>query len=220
MPLRKTDAGTARCERYPCEACMKSWAAVLMIVPLVLSGHARPGEAFDAGRVFTKGGYVLSLEGGYGEQFDAWNTTITGLDSFNAGVRFGLLPWGATGSGSLKGALEIGVEPFYQRFIDPVDAFFAGLGVVARYHILPFGRFVPYIELSAAPGATDLRVREQDTDFVFLLFGGIGASYFITDRTAFYAGYRLQHISNAYTDSPNRGIYSHTGGVGLSILFP
>jgi hypothetical protein len=56
---------------------MKSWAAVLMIVPLVLSGHARPGEAFDADRVFTKGGYVLSLEGGYGEQFDAWNTTIT-----------------------------------------------------------------------------------------------------------------------------------------------
>jgi lipid A 3-O-deacylase len=142
------------------------------------------------------------------------------LDSFNAGVRFGLLPWGATGSGPLKGALEIGVEPFYQRFIEPVDAFFAGLGVVARYHILPFGRFVPYIELSAAPGATDLRVREQDTDFVFLLFGGIGASYFITDRTAFYAGYRLQHISNAYTDSPNRAIYSHTGVVGLSILFP
>jgi lipid A 3-O-deacylase len=79
---------------------------------------------------------------------------------------------------------------------------------------------VPYIELSVAPGATDLRVREQDTDFVFLLFGGIGASYFITDRTAFYAGYRLQHISNANTDSPNRGINSHTGVIGLSILFP
>jgi hypothetical protein len=51
--------------------------------------------------------------------------------------------------------VNFGVEPFYQRFIEPVDAFFAGLGVVARYHILPFGRFVPYIELSAAPGATD-----------------------------------------------------------------
>ena len=198
---------------------MKSWAVVFMIVPLVLFSNARPGEAFDADRVFTKGGYVLSLEGGYGEQFDAWSTTITSLDVFNAGVRFGLLPWGATGSGPLKGALEIGVEPFYQRFIDPVDAFFAGLGVVARYHILLLGRFVPYIELSVAPGATDLRVREQDTDFVFLLFGGIGASYFITDRTAFYAGYRLQHISNANTDSPNRGINSHTGVIGLSILF-
>ena len=43
---------------------------------------------------------------------------------------------------------------------------------------------------------------------------------FVTDRTALYAGYRFQHISNANTDSPNRGINSHTGVVGLSILFP
>ena len=198
---------------------MKSWPVSLTIVAFLL-GNAASGEAFDAERVFTKGGYVLSVEGGYGEQFDAWNTSITGLDAFNAGVRFGFLPWGTTGSGPFKGAFEIGLEPFYQRFIEPVDAFFAGLGIVARYHILPFGRFVPYLELSAAPGYTDLRVREQNTDLVFLLFGGAGASYFITDRTALYAGYRLQHISNANTDSPNRGINSHTGVVGISIVFP
>jgi Lipid A 3-O-deacylase (PagL) len=197
---------------------MKSWSMVLIVVALL--SNAQPAEAFDADRIFTKGGYVLSLEGGYGEQFDAWNTAITGLDAFNVGIRFGFLPWGATGPDPLKGALEIGVEPFYQRFIEPADAFFAGLGVVARYHLLPFGRFVPYLELAAVPGATDLRVREQNTDFVFLLFGGAGASYFITDRTALYAGYRFQHISNAYTDSPNRGINSHTGVVGLSVVFP
>jgi opacity protein-like surface antigen len=195
-------------------------AVVVVTVACSLSTDARIGEAFDAERVFTKGAYVLSVEGGYGEQFDPWNTATTGLDALNVGVRFGLLPWGTTGSGPLKGALEIGVEPFYQRFIDPVDAFFAGLGVVARYHFLSLGRFVPYVELSAAPGATDLRVREQNTDFVFLLFGGGGASYFVTDRAALYAGYRYQHISNAGTDNPNRGINSHTGVVGLSILFP
>ena len=200
------------------ETRTKFWPIVVIFA--LLLGHAPPGEAFDADRVFTKGAFVLSVEGGYGEQFDAWNTVITGLDAFNTGVRLGFLPWGTTGGGLLKGALEIGVEPFYQRFFEPVDAYFAGLGVVARYHILPFGRFVPYLELAAAPGATDLRVREQNTDVVFLLFGGVGASYFFTDRAAFYAGYRLQHISNANTDSPNRGINSHTGVVGLSILFP
>ena len=78
---------------------------------------------------------------------------------------------------------------------------------------------MPYVELGAAPGATDLNVREQRTDFVFLLFGGVGASYFVTERTALYAGYRLQHISNAGTDSPNQGINSHTGVIGLSIFF-
>jgi opacity protein-like surface antigen len=198
---------------------MKSWPIVLIILNLAL-GHVQRGDAFDAERIFSKSAYVLSLEAGHGEQFDAWDTAITGLDAVNAGLRVGLLPWGPIGFGALKGALELGVEPFYQSFIDPVDAFFAGLGVIARYHFLPFGRFVPYVELSAVPGATDLRVREQNTDFVFLLFGGAGASFFLSDRTALYAGYRFQHISNANTDSPNRGINSHTGVLGISVFFP
>jgi opacity protein-like surface antigen len=193
---------------------------VLVMAALVLVGAGHAAEAFDADAAFHKGGHVVSVEGGYGEQFDLWNASITGLDFFNAGVRLGFLPWGVIGAGPLKGAFEIGVEPFYQRFFEPDDAFFAGLGAVARYHFLPLGRLVPYVELAAAPGGTDLRVREQRTDVVFLLFGGTGASLFVTDRAAVYAGYRLQHISNAGTDSPNQGINSHTGVVGLSIFFP
>ena len=197
---------------------MKSTCA-LAIASLVLLGAVHAGEAFDAETTFRKGGYVLSVEGGYGEQFDLWNASITGLDFFNAGIRVGFLPWGVIGPGPLKGAFEIGVEPFYQRFIDPEDAFFAGLGAVVRYHFLPLGRLVPYVELGAAPGGTDLRVKEQRTDVVFLLFGGVGASYFVAERAVLYAGYRFQHISNAGTDSPNQGINSHTGVVGLSIFF-
>ncbi len=190
-----------------------------MLIVLALLGNVHRADAFDVDAAFPRGGHVFSLEAGYGEQFDAWNTTITGLDAFNAGVRFGFLPWGATGSGLLKGALEIGLEPFYQRFVEPETAFFAGLGAVARYHILPLGRFVPYVELGAAPGYTDLNVREQQTNFVFVLFGGAGASYFVTERTALYAGYRLQHVSNANTSSPNMGINSHTGVIGVSFFF-
>ena len=198
---------------------MKRPALCMVVVALAVLGTVHRGDAFDVDAAFTRGGHVLSLEGGYGEQFDLWNTTITELDFFNAGVRVGFLPWGVVGAGPFKGALEIGVEPFYQRFIEPERAYFAGLGAVARYHFLPLGRLVPYLELGAAPGATDLRVREQRTDVVFLLFGGAGASYFVTERAALYAGYRLQHISNAGTDSPNRGINSHTGVAGLSIFF-
>ena len=198
---------------------MRRSALSMIVVALAVLGSVHRADAFDADTAFTKGGYVLSLEGGYGEQFDLGNATITGLDFFNAGVRIGFLPWGAFGSGPFKGAFEIGVEPIYQRFIDPEHAFFAGLGAVARYHFLPLGRLVPYVELAGAPGGTDLRVREQRTDVVFLLFGGVGASYFLTDRAAVYAGYRLQHISNAGTDTPNQGINSHTGVVGLSIFF-
>jgi hypothetical protein len=198
---------------------MKLWIVSVVTVALSMVVAAPYGEAFDFDAVFPRGGYVLSLEGGYGEQFDLWNTDITGLDAVNIGFRAGWLPWGATGSGVLKGALELGLEPIYQRFIEPDHFFFAGLGAVARYHFLPLGRLVPYVELGAAPGGTDLHVREQQTNFVFLLFGGAGASYFVGERTALYAGYRLQHISNAGTDSPNQGINSHTGVVGVSFFF-
>jgi hypothetical protein len=182
-------------------------------------GVTHRGEALDADAAFGKGARVLSIEGGYGEQFDLGNTTITGLDFFNAGIRLGFVPWGMVDAGPFRGAFEIGLEPIYQRFVDPEHAYFAGLGAVGRFHFLPLGRLVPYVELGAAPGATDLRVREQQTDVVFLLFGGAGASFFLTDRTALYAGYRLQHISNAGTDTPNQGINSHTGVIGLSIFF-
>jgi Lipid A 3-O-deacylase (PagL) len=190
-----------------------------VLLGLVFLGPPHGAEAFDADAAFPRGGYVLSLEGVYGEQFNPWHETITGFDFFNVGVRFGFLPWGAVGSGAFKGAFEIGFEPIYQRFVEPETAFFAGLGAVARYHFLPLGRFVPYVELGAAPGYTDLNVREQQTNFVFLLFGGVGASFFVADQTALYAGYRLQHISNAGTSTPNQGINSHTGVVGVSFFF-
>ena len=193
----------------------------LALLALALLGHVDRADAFDVDAAFPRGGYVVSLEGGYGEQFDAWNTAITGFDFFNAGVRFGFLPWGAVGSGPFKGAFEIGLEPIYQRFFEPEKekAFFAGLGAVARYHLLPLGRFVPYVELGGAPGYTDLHSREQQHNLVFLLFGGAGASVFVADKTALYAGYRLQHVSNAGTSSPNQGINSHSGVFGVSFFF-
>jgi len=119
----------------------------------------------------------------------------------------------------LRGALEIGVEPLYQRYVEPVDAFYAGLAAVVRYHLLPFGRLVPYVEVAGAAGGTDLKVPEIDSNFSFLLFGGAGLSYFVSDRVALYAGYRFQHVSNARTSSPNFGVNSNTGVVGMSYFF-
>ena len=198
---------------------MRDRTFCLTLIALALLGHVHRADAFDVDAAFPKGGYVLSVEGGYGEQFDLWNTTtITGFDFFNAGVRFGFLPWGAVGSGPLRGAFEIGLEPIYQRFVEPKTAFFAGVDAVARYHFLPLGRFVPYVELGAGPGYNDLHSREQQSNFIFLLFGGVGASYFLTERTALYAGYRFQHMSNAYTSHPNEGINSNTGVIGVSFF--
>lgn len=192
--------------------------ALLAVVLTIDPGQS--AEAFDPEETFKRGSWLLSAEGGYGWQADIGShRPFTGLEFANAGIRIGLLPFGPAGPGLLRGALEIGLEPLYQRYVEPIDAYYAGLAAVVRYHFLPFGRLVPYIEGAGAAGGTDLKVPEIDSNFSFLLFGGAGLSYFVSDRMALYTGYRFQHVSNASTSSPNFGVNSNTGVVGLSYFF-
>jgi Lipid A 3-O-deacylase (PagL) len=201
----------------PRDPCARGWA----IAVLALGGFLAVGQhawAFDPAEVYRQGALVISGEAGYGAEIHFYDT-FTGLEFVNAGVRVGVLPFGTTGPGILQGALEVGLEPIYQRYVSPVGAFYAGLAAVTRYHFTSLGRFVPCVELAGAAGGTDLRVAEQRSSFAFLLFGGAGFSYFVADRTAIYAGYRFQHVSNAYTSSPNVGINSNSGVVGVSYFF-
>lgn len=69
-----------------------------------------------------------------------------------------------------------------------------------------------------AAGETDLRVREIASTFTLMVQNGVGASVFVTDRMALYGSYRLQHVSNGNTASPNRGFEAHTGVIGVSIF--
>jgi opacity protein-like surface antigen len=189
----------------------------LAVVALLV---ASPALAYDPAQTFHQGAFVISPEAGYGQQFDLEGKSgFTGLEFINAGVRLGWLPFSLIGSGPLQGSFEVGLEPVYQRYVDPVDAFFAGAGVTFRYHVLSLGRVVPYVELAAAAGGTDLKVTEIRSDFTFMLWGGAGLSYFVTDRTALYGGYRYQHVSNGNTARPNRGFESNTGVAGVSFFF-
>jgi opacity protein-like surface antigen len=180
-----------------------------------------PALAFDAKDTFRKGTFVASAEGGFGQRQNVEDHRLqTEFEFWNAGLRFSLLPLGPSFEGSpLAGAFEVGLEPFYQQYTEPRSAYFAGVGAAFRYHFLALGRLVPHLELFAAAGATDLRSREIDSDFAFLLQGGPGLSIFVTDRTALYGGYRFQHVSNGNTSRPNRGFESHTGVVGVSVFF-
>ena len=196
-------------------------AVVIAIVAvLALAALVPPASAFDPGAVFAKGTYVISGEGVYGQQFNLESVVHhSDIDFWGLGLRASLLPFGPTGPGVVRGALEVGLEPYYQRYTEPESAFWAGLSLVLRYHFLSLGRFVPYAELAGGAGGTDLRVKEIDSDFAFMLWGGVGASYFLTDSTAIYAGYRFEHVSNGNTSEPNRGFESHVGVFGVSYYF-
>lgn len=186
--------------------------AVLVAVPAA--------HAYEARQTFVRGSVVVSPEAGYGRQFELEGKSgFTDLEFVNAGVRFGWLPFNPAGPGPLYGSVEVGLEPLYQRYVDPVDAFFAGLGLTFRYHFLGAGRLVPFVDLAAFAGGTDLEIKEIRSDFTFLLWGGAGLSYFVTDRAALYGGYRFQHVSNGNTERPNRGFEAHTGVLGVSFFF-
>ena len=195
-------------------------AVVVIVAVLTLAALAPPASGFDSAAVFAKGTYVISGEGVYGRQFNLeWLAHQSDIEFWGLGLRASRLPFDPTGNGAARGALEVGLEPYYQRYTEPHSAFWAGLGLVLRYHLLSFGRIVPYAEVAAGAGGTDLRVKEIDSDFAFVVWGGVGASFFVTDSTAIYAGYRFEHISNGNTSEPNRGFESHVGVLGMSYYF-
>ena len=188
-------------------------AAAVLVAP--------PAAAFDVEDTFRKGTVTLSVEAGGGVQSNFGGPSReTGLRMIDGAARVGWLPFGPWFSGAARAALEVGLGPFYQRYTAPVDASFAGLGLALRYHFLALGPVVPYVEIMGGAGGTDLRIPEIRSTFSFIVHGSVGASLFLTDRTAVYAGYRLQHVSNGYTESPNRGFESHGGIIGVSVFFP
>ena len=196
--------------------------AVVAVLTLGLAASGWPAAAFEPEQTFKEGAFVLSLDGGGGSQNNLEHKQVqTGLDLWYLQGRVSILPFGTSGGdGFFYGAFEAGFEPIFQKYTGPVDAYFAGLGLAARYHFLSLGGFVPYLELGAAAGRTNLRVIEIDSRFAFRLYGGLGVSLFVTDSAALYAGYRMVHISNGNTSRPNRGLEADTGVAGISFFFP
>jgi Lipid A 3-O-deacylase (PagL) len=193
-----------------------------LTVAVVAMAIASPALAFEPEQTFRKGAFVLSLDGGGGKQNNLEDKfRPTDLDLWWIQGRASLLPFGTSGQDHFYyGAFEVGLEPIYQRYFGNARGYYAGLGLAARYHFLSLGTVAPYVELGAAAGGTDLRVKEIDSTFAFRLYGGVGASVFVADNAAVYAGYRMVHISNGNTSRPNRGFEADTGVVGISFFFP
>ena len=136
-------------------------------------------------------------------------------------MRFSLMPFAVTRfnkcHGYCDGALELGIEPVFERFV-PERQKFAGLGIGFRYYLvhLEYGRVVPWIDASIAAGYTDLNIGRVSNQtkltgpFMNLIRAGIGGSYCVTDNAALYVGLRAQHISKAGLNGSNRNYALNT----------
>jgi hypothetical protein len=186
-----------------------------------------PGDNLPFSR-WTK---VVSIEGGL-VHFGA--SRLPGnVQSFDLGAGFALMPFGITRfkrlHGWFDGALELGFEAVYARFIPPHQNF-GGLAFGFRYNLVHFtyGRFVPWVAASIAPGGSDLDIGSviEETrltgPFMSLIRGEAGGSYFLNDHAALYVGLQAEHYSNAELNGADRNysLNSPWGGVfGISWYF-
>lgn len=191
-------------------------AAVALAVLAVVC----PAPAFDAEAAFARGTMIFGLQVGGGAANNIEDhRTLSDISFVNVSPRVSYLLLSPFGSGLLRSAVEPGVEGWFQYYLSPKEATAEGLKLAMRYHLIGFGRLVPYLEVNGGAGGTNLRVKEIDSTFTFVLEAGAGVSYFITDTVALNAGYRFQHISNGHTSSPNRGFNSDTGIGAVSFHF-
>lgn len=196
----------------------RAWlTAAALVTILALPGA---GAAQDANEVFTKGKVLASFLVGGGAQnhVQSWDE-YSDLSFLNFNARLGLLPFDAVGPGWLRGSLEVALEAWMQQFLEPDSASALGIKGGVRYHLLSFGRFVPYLEVAAGIGYTNLNVIEMNSSHTFVLEGGAGLSYLLSDAIAVSIGYRFQHLSNGDTESPNQGINSDSGVIGITFMF-
>jgi len=181
---------------------------------------ATPARAFDGDRTFAKGTVIFSLQAGGGEQNNVeGQPRISNLSFVTFTPRLSILPFDPVGLVWIQGALETGLEGGVESYLKARDETAEGLKAAFRYHFLSSGALVPYLEVTAGVGGSNLRVMEIRSTLNFVLEAGVGFSYFLTDDLALTAGYRFQHVSNGGTSEPNVGFESDTGTLGVSYFF-
>jgi opacity protein-like surface antigen len=197
----------------------RQWRRMGVAAFAVLS-LVRPAAAFDPDATFARGTTIFGMQIGGGVVNDVEaHRRVSDISFINETPRVSYLFFSPFGSGLLRSAFEPGLEGWFQQYLSPHSATAEGLKLTGRYHLIGFGRFVPYLEGTAGAGGTSLKVPEIDSTFTFVLEAGAGLSYFVTDSLALNAGYRFQHISNGHTSNPNRGFNSDSGVVGVSFYF-
>lgn len=125
------------------------------------------------------------------------------------------------GSGWYRGQLAFGAELILFHTTDPISATGVGLTPKLVYAWTSLNQVRPFVEGGSGPAWTDVggRVPEQPGQFNFLVWGGAGCAWAIHPSWTVQAGYRLVHISNGGTRTPNSGLNFGLPFVGLSYVF-
>lgn len=120
-----------------------------------------------------------------------------------------------------RGTLQMAIEPFILPIIGPDKGISVGVHLTQFKYSYPlFDKFNIYGEFGSGPMYHGVNSFEQgDAGFNFHSFYGGGLQYLITQDKSLNLGYRLTHISNAGTRSPNGGINTNEIIAGFSLFY-
>jgi hypothetical protein len=194
---------------------LRTCAITLLATGFLLLGSAFCAAAYETESAFQPMTPAISVEGAVG-RYQSGRLSGAYINVWNLGARISVVPFGLNHSrflhGALDGALEVGLEPTFQRY-NSVHQNFAGLLAEVRYHLvgLSWGPFVPWFGAAVGPGYSDLNIGHTLDDtklegpFMALILGMGGVEYFIDQHKAIYIGIEGQHTSNGGLNGKDRG---------------
>jgi hypothetical protein len=118
-----------------------------------------------------------------------------------------------------RGILTAVCEPQINPVFRPETDLEFGVGIGLKYLYPLTDRLYPYLQGTVGPHYISVQTEDQASGFIFANTIGAGLYYFLSERTAIQAGYRLRHMSNAGLKSSNSGINTHSGTIGISFFF-
>jgi hypothetical protein len=111
-------------------------------------------------------------------------------------------------------------QPTFLYINHPSETWGQGASLLFRYNFVTGTRWVPFFEAGVGILHWNLRIpRDLNSQFNFTILGGPGLNYFLTDNLAIVGQAGLHHISNAGRKSPNVGVNSVMGLLGVSYYF-
>lgn len=120
----------------------------------------------------------------------------------------------------VRGSLEVIFEPTLLFVAHPETEVGGGANLLFRYNFVTGTRWVPFFEVGVGILDVDLNApRDLNSRFNFSILGGPGINYFLTDNLAVLGQVGLHHISNAGRKSPNVGVNSVMGLLGVAYYF-
>jgi lipid A 3-O-deacylase len=185
--------------------------AVAFLVPFAFSSaaiaQARPEEGGRELQVWTSGGH--SIFGGIG-----------GTSVWTAGVRYGWVLTKPHGPGVLRGRFEFAVDavPAFIVFQPANTAYGASFDpVVLKWNFESDRRVVPYVEIAGGVLFTTQTVPTGTSRANFTPQAALGL-HILHRRLNWSVEVRYEHISNAGLTSPNPGLNTIQGRVGIGIF--